>query len=303
MKDKVEIKFSPELSGVMIEVGVKAVNKKEKSITLDSVLCRIMEKYLSDDPSILDEEFKKIIDNVIVSSHSRLLNTIKKIEEKSSISNRIDPVLESLIDEDIIPSSSELNSVLDRAKKQVELFNMGSEVTTGVFILSALWEDNNKIVKQLISKGLDKDTLLTNLKWFKDNVENVGSLNDTETTSKLEAKFIEEDIPAPEFDWDKFKDNFGSDLDELMKKVGEIKNNKENNKENNNNSSSNSDDEDFQKAGQIGSVRTKKIDPNSTTHFLDEFAFDMTKAAKEGKYDPVVGRERGVGSLIEILAC
>lgn len=302
MKDKVEIKFSSELLEVMIKAGAEVINNKEKSITLDSVLCRVMEKYLSDDSSILDEEFKKIVDSVIVSSHSRLLNTIKKIAEKSSISNRIDPVLESSIDEDNIPSSSELNSVLDRAKKQVELFDMGSEVTTSVFILSALWEDNNKIVKQLISKGLDKDTLLTNLKWFNDSVESVvGSLDHTETTSKLEAKFIEEDIPAPGsgFDWNKFKDSFGSDLDELMKKVGEIKNNKENN----NNSNSNSDDEDFQKAGQIGSVRTKKIDPNSPTPFLDEFAFDMTKAAKEGKYDPVVGREREVGSLIEILAC
>lgn len=69
------------------------------------------------------------------------------------------------------------------------------------------------------------------------------------------------------------------------------------------NSNNNSGDDDFQAAGQRGAVRTKAIDPNSPTPFLDEFAFDMTQAAKEGKYDPVVGRDREVGSLIEILAC
>lgn len=68
-------------------------------------------------------------------------------------------------------------------------------------------------------------------------------------------------------------------------------------------SSKKNSDDDFQAAGQRGAVRTKAIDPNSPTPFLDEFAFDMTQAAKEGKYDPVVGRDREVGSLLEILAC
>ena len=37
--------------------------------------------------------------------------------------------------------------------------------------------------------------------------------------------------------------------------------------------------------------------------FLEQYSFNMTNAAKEGKFDPVVGREKELSQLIEILSC
>ena len=64
------------------------------------------------------------------------------------------------------------------------------------------------------------------------------------------------------------------------------------------------DDEDFEKAGNTsGAISTKKADPDSKTPTLDEFATDMTQAALEGKYDPVVGRDKEIRQITEILCC
>lgn len=64
------------------------------------------------------------------------------------------------------------------------------------------------------------------------------------------------------------------------------------------------DEEDFEKAGNTsGAISTKKADPDSTTPTLDEFAFDMTQAAREGKYDPVIGRDKEIKQITEILCC
>lgn len=64
------------------------------------------------------------------------------------------------------------------------------------------------------------------------------------------------------------------------------------------------DDEDFEKAGNTsGAISTKKPDPDSKTPTLDEFAFDMTKAALDGKYDPVIGRDKEIKQITEILCC
>lgn len=41
---------------------------------------------------------------------------------------------------------------------------------------------------------------------------------------------------------------------------------------------------------------------NSDTPFIDKFSFDLTKAATEGKLDPVVGREKEIERLAQILS-
>lgn len=62
-------------------------------------------------------------------------------------------------------------------------------------------------------------------------------------------------------------------------------------------------EEDFDKAGESEAINTSKVDPNSKTPFLDQYSFDMTKAATDGKYDPVVGRDREIDQIIKILSC
>lgn len=62
-------------------------------------------------------------------------------------------------------------------------------------------------------------------------------------------------------------------------------------------------DERFERAGEAHAINSKRVDPNSKTPALDQFAIDITSEAKEGKYDPVIGRDREIGQIIEILCC
>lgn len=49
-------------------------------------------------------------------------------------------------------------------------------------------------------------------------------------------------------------------------------------------------------------TRTQQQKPNNDTPVLDSFGTDMTKAASEGKLDPIVGREKEIERLTQILS-
>ena len=59
------------------------------------------------------------------------------------------------------------------------------------------------------------------------------------------------------------------------------------------------DDDDDDKYQSVGAGRGNKTDGKQTA--LDVFARDITKLAKEGKLDPVVGREKEIERMIQIL--
>lgn len=49
-------------------------------------------------------------------------------------------------------------------------------------------------------------------------------------------------------------------------------------------------------------AQTASKKPSNDTPVLDNFGTDMTKAAEEGRLDPVVGREREIERLAQILS-
>ena len=59
----------------------------------------------------------------------------------------------------------------------------------------------------------------------------------------------------------------------------------------------------FESAGRKEAISTRKPKANSTTPTIDEFGIDMTENAADGKYDPVIGRDKEVSQIIEILSC
>lgn len=63
------------------------------------------------------------------------------------------------------------------------------------------------------------------------------------------------------------------------------------------------DDREFEMAGGGQAEQKDNVDLNSTTPYLDKYSFDMTKAAREGMYDKVVGRDKEISQVIEILSC
>jgi ATP-dependent Clp protease ATP-binding subunit ClpC len=62
------------------------------------------------------------------------------------------------------------------------------------------------------------------------------------------------------------------------------------------------DDGDSFGAGAGGGKMRKAVDPKSKTPVLDNFGRDLTKFAEEGKLDPVVGREKEIERVSQILS-
>lgn len=56
------------------------------------------------------------------------------------------------------------------------------------------------------------------------------------------------------------------------------------------------------RAGGSGKQSATKADKTTDTPALDKFGFDMTRAASDGRLDPVVGREREIERLAQILS-
>ena len=294
-----EVKFSKELSEIISDVATIADKNGYSEITLESVIYEILKIYLDkvDGKEGQDPVFKEFIKG-LTSNPTRTLTQVKKFVDRS-VMKSFDKDLSVLKTE--IPSSMDLNDTISRAIKSNEMFKSGQEIEVSDFFLSALHCEFSEMMTYLKDKGLTSDMLLTNLKWS-EKIEEGGPKFDfngrlSVGTEKDEADFIKmaklklKELTGIDIDATISGSDFESQYDEDKDSSKDKK------------SSEIPSDEDFQKAGQLGSVRTKKIDPNSPTPFLDEFAFDMTKAAKDGKYDPVVGRDREVGSLIEILAC
>ncbi len=67
--------------------------------------------------------------------------------------------------------------------------------------------------------------------------------------------------------------------------------------------SADDDDEEGDSFGAPGGGQMRKaIDPKSKTPVLDNFGRDLTKAAEDGKLDPVVGREKEIERVSQILS-
>ncbi len=67
----------------------------------------------------------------------------------------------------------------------------------------------------------------------------------------------------------------------------------------------NSDDDPYEKGDESGGnfgATKKPTDPKSKTPVLDNFGRDLTKAAEEGKLDPIVGREKEIERVSQILS-
>src|SRR6185369_16724995 len=70
-------------------------------------------------------------------------------------------------------------------------------------------------------------------------------------------------------------------------------------------SQSSTEDDPYSKEeeGGFGSSGTKKIsETKSKTPVLDNFGRDLTKAAEDGKLDPIVGREKEIERVSQILS-
>lgn len=63
------------------------------------------------------------------------------------------------------------------------------------------------------------------------------------------------------------------------------------------------EDREFEMAGQGSNEPLVSGDPNSTTPFLDQYSTNLSKQCRSGQFDPVIGREKEISQVIEILSC
>lgn len=197
-----------------------------------------------------------------------------KSDEKAELLRRAKNLMENIgevkpfsFDSGNIAFSRSLHEIINRACEiSIELipFTDDIEITDDLFLIAAF----ERFPDYLDRLNIDLDALRGDIK--------LAAFGGT-----FKEKRIEGEIPT---------------FDDFMKKLGfeDEEYSKEDMKK---------DDDDFEEAGKSTAVSGKAVDPNSKTPFLDQFSFNMTEAAKNGKYDPVIGRDKELSQIIKILGC
>ena len=262
-----ETKISNELKLFLKRAAKDSIDCDGKDISLSSVIYHLINEYLVFGNADIPELYDYLKDR-FGEYPKRKLSHLKSLTITEYKDNPRNPDLKKFTGTDTVPASMDLDSTLERASRFAEILISKLDcINSALFLLSALHEKENLVVKSLKRYGITRQDLL--------KILGIDSKTASDKSDELFEKII---TATPDGNVSSGVENDTPIDDEKMS-------------------------DDFEKAGQRGSVSSKKIDPNSPTPFLDEFAFDMTKASIEGKYDPVVGRERELGSLIEILSC
>lgn len=270
--------LSKELQEILSEARKITADNKGKQVMLDTVLYCILKRYLGRGYErgeceslrnyLLNQPRQGEMMYVVEHYHK---STMKRKSNKFPSS-----ILPSFYNSDTIVMSENLEAAIKRSdleRKFLPESLRSNEITTDIFFISALFEEDCEMVEVLKNVfDLSRESYLGSL-----NIDLCNDINNV------------------------MKDLFGEDAPQLSSN-GELKE-KTITPPENSTTDPGEEDSAFESAGMSESISAKKADPNSSTPYLDEFAYDMTKAAKEGKYDSVVGRDREVGSLIEILAC
>ncbi len=180
-----------------------------------------------------------------------------------------------------IPCSEKLEEVFDTAveyKKKLSIMDPDDDEISLELVLFVILNNNSSLLDDIDGRFADPMILLNTIKVsdFAKNILNVGG----KKPDDLDIKDIMQ----------------GPDLDKLIQKG--LEENKKMTPE-----EMKRDDDEFEEYGQSEAVAGQSLDPNSTTPELDRFSTDMTRKAKEGKYDPVYGRDREIEQMIKILLC
>lgn len=282
-----ETELSRDLKVIFATCSVFAINNRLKTITVDNMLYNIFNFYFEfgskeDLDKVVDQEFKK----VPAASKMDLLETLKNLasERCKASSNE-----EAICNSDNIPVHEDLETILDAA---VDI-SASQGRTDGVLRVDAIlrsmmdWIEEELSVKAVVDYGV---------------------LDPEKAQELLELVTKEHLFLSPSSMEELFGTLKGTGVGVLKEKNIDY-NDKSNEKDKSGvvdssstlNSSSKEDDE-FEAWGQGEGVNINDVDEDSTTPTLDSFSRDMTKEAKDNNYDPVIGREDVVDSIIEILS-
>ena len=311
-----DYKLTSELKQIMEQSRQFVERLHGKDIPIEAVIYFIIKTYTENDTKDLENRFLSgVFKSMSDDDKTNLTNDSLDLLTNYCVKNKF-TAPDEFYNSENIPLADELERSMDRSKLDSEYDvsyrnvvgsndTIGCDISTVELFISLLSEKENKSVNLLSSYGINKSRLITeylNAKITNSFTESLDTLFGSSPMKKEKRLDYNGDL---DFDsnLNKLKDLFSESMFPPMTSNSENESNSEEDPDNNDPNQSKKDEEDFERAGESGTISTKKIDPNSKTPILDEFAVDMTSLAKEDKYDPVIGRDKELKQLFEILCC
>ena len=277
MKSKDQINFSDELKEIFEEASKMAEQEKCKEISLEVVIYCLAKRYLNDqgrDSNVLSE----LIRTTLSTSDKATIERLCQKEAMKSIKKNTFTLSDEFYDANNLPLSDDLSNVIERVRSYRKAIK-DKTLASAPMSVGDLFYSFLMIREDYYSPIVDVfDKFGINVESFRNQVLD---MNDGPLT-KLARQLLDKSKEIIQGEENKQQDN--SQQPEVNNNVSD-------------------DDDNFEKAGRHKAIQTKKIDPNSKTPELDKYAICMTKDAKEGKYDPVVGRVKEIEEISEILCC
>lgn len=274
---KKDFNLSKELIEVLKRSSEFSKSKNLGSIGINVITFKIFELYLSDE-KVEDSELKEIIINGVRDKDDFLSGILEL--ESNNVEFEMPDEYKSI---DLI-FSKEVIEIFNATKIKKDLIEGKGSSINCLDILSLLTVTNGS------SNSLKlRDYLHSNLS----NASEIFELS-VIRLSKGKNGILDELY------------NGTSPIDIANGLLSTLKNESNNDNTNDDNQESSSNlysDEEFEKAGESEAISGTKFNPDSKTPYLDQFSFPMSTAAKYGKYDKVVGRDKEISQIIEILCC
>lgn len=272
--DSIDFKFSNELKEILKNANNIAKDNGDNEITIELVVYLILNEYVNEGANE-----SGLIQEVLVSyskaDRLKLVDTCREsyIARSSEIRTGMDFHSDSYSFDDFMEDSISKSRLSKKLKKEMlgmQKDKQDSITTEDLLVWGILFQENKLILKLDKTFGFNKEKFLAQ--------EMANSL--FSESGIVKEKRIESSSPV-------------------------IKSEDEGDKKEDPDQSQNKSEEEdkFEKAAMSGSISIKKRDPNSKTPVLDQYGLDMTAKAKEGGYDPLVGRDKEISQVIEILCC
>lgn len=276
MKDSSKFELSQELKKFFERAHEEVVSFMGKEISLDHIVSQIVITYLDNEGDI--PELRDYLKDLFIgkpSTEEDLREFVMDVMAEIREDNKFTAPSELYTGADSIVLSPAVNYILDKLTDINLKSEMTDDIDTLAFLMCSLPEaEFSKIAKYLVNE-LDADARdLTSLFW---------KINDFGT--KLGIKDQE----------DNCEENNGGELKEKTLDYNQGDEDSEKRRE--------EEDREFEMAGQGSNEPLVSGDPNSTTPFLDQYSTNLSKQCRSGQFDPVIGREKEISQVIEILSC
>ena len=284
MEDKERFKLTEELKEIFRKSAEFVKKEDYRQVSSEIAIYYLFETYFKDGGG-KDEILNEYLSGYNKKDRKLIMEALEAIRD-SLLEDYTNPLPDKYKNHPV-PVSPICNDILRRAMMQALLFktegfkNMDSiEIDSTMFLLSQLFE-SDEVTDFLNGFDITKESLTELLiAKGKNKIEDDDSAS-MNPVAKLKEKILNNPSAVGE------SSESDEEAKERMKR----------------------DDEEFDKAGKVfenaGGLADPSVvkDPNSEHPYLDKYGTDMTKNAAEGKYDKVLGREKELKQLIEILCC